>query len=144
MNTTMRRSAEITIALPAEDAMQLFTPEGERVWAPGWAPAYPAPDRAPEPGVVFTTSHHHDQTVWIMVDRDSDRIRYAHVADGMTAGTVAVDLLASGPQSTRVQVTYDLTALTPQGCAWLDAFSDRFSGEIAGWSTHIADAVAGR
>ncbi len=35
MPTTVSRSAEITISLPREQAMALFTPEGERRWPEG-------------------------------------------------------------------------------------------------------------
>ena len=43
----------------------------------------------------------------------------------MTAGTVAVDVLDSRDDTTRLRVTYDLTALTVAGEAWLAAFDDR-------------------
>jgi hypothetical protein len=32
----------VRVALPPERALRYFTPEGERAWAPGWDPAYPA------------------------------------------------------------------------------------------------------
>jgi hypothetical protein len=34
-------SGSLHVALPRERAAVLFTPEGERAWAPGWAPEYP-------------------------------------------------------------------------------------------------------
>ena len=38
MATTVRRAADITVGLPREQALALFTPEGERRWAEGPRP----------------------------------------------------------------------------------------------------------
>jgi hypothetical protein len=68
MSTTVRRATEIMVALPPEQAVALFTPEGERRWADGWDPHYPEPHRCEGPGAVFTTGHGGHQTTWIMVE----------------------------------------------------------------------------
>jgi hypothetical protein len=138
MSTTLIRAAEIAVDLPAEQAMELFTPEGERSWAGGWDPQYPQADRREGPGAVFTTGHGGHQTTWIMVDHGPASVRYARVTHGMTAGMVAVEVVGSGEHSTRVRVTYDLTALTTTGEAWLDAFDAGYDTEIGGWATEIS------
>jgi hypothetical protein len=140
-STLHRRSAPIAVALPREQAMALFTPDGERRWAEGWDPHYPEPSRREGPGTVFTTSHGGHETTWIMVDQRPESIRYARVVDGMTAGTIAVDVLRSRKDATEVSVTYDLTALTTAGETWLEAFSADYEHEIAAWSTEIAAAL---
>jgi hypothetical protein len=141
MTTTVLRATEITVGLPHAQAMALFTPEGERRWAEGWDPRYPEPDRREGPGAVFTTGYGGHQTTWIMVDHRPETVRYARVTEGMTAGTVAVDIVASREDSTRVRVTYDITALTPAGESWLDTFDADYESAIAGWSTEIAAAL---
>ena len=138
MRRTVLRAAEITVELPADQAMELFTSEGERRWVDGWDPQYPADDRREGPGMVFTTEHGGHQTTWVMVDQRPESVRYARVTQGMTAGTVAVDVVGSGEHSTRVRVTYDLTALSSAGESWLDAFDADYDTTIAGWSTEIA------
>ena len=143
MSTTLLRSAEITVGLPRERALALFTPEGERRWAHGWDPRYPQPDRREGPGAVFTTGHGGHLTTWIMVDHGPDGVRYARVTHGMTAGTVAVEVVGSREQSTQVRVTYDLTALSPAGETWLERFGADYATEIAGWGTEIAAALEG-
>ena len=140
MPITLRRSAEITVALPREQAISLFTAEGERRWAHGWSPQYPQPDRRDGPGAVFTTAHGSHETTWIMVDHGPDGVRYARVAHGMTAGTVAVDFVGSHNDATLLCVTYDLTALTAAGEAWLAEFEVGYDAEIASWAAHIATA----
>jgi hypothetical protein len=141
MSTTVLRATEITVDLPPQEAMELFTPEGERRWADGWDPQYLEPDRREGPGAVFTTGHGGHQTTWIMVDHGPTKVRYARVTHGMTAGTVAVEVIESGAHSTRVRVTYDLTALTSAGETWLEAFDADHDTAIGGWSTEIAAAV---
>jgi hypothetical protein len=141
MPTTLNRSAEITVGLPPDQAMALFTAEGERRWADGWDPRYPEPDRRDGPGAVFHTSHGSHQTTWIMVDDRPDGVRYARVTHGVIAGTVAVDVVTSDSDTTRVRVTYDLTALTPTGEAWLANLDANYGSEIASWATHIAAAL---
>jgi hypothetical protein len=141
MSTTAHRSIEIAVGLPPEQAMALFTPEGERLWADGWDPRYPEPDRREGPGAVFTTGHEGHQTTWIMVDQGPGNVRYARVTEGMTAGTVAVDVVGSSEGSTEVRVTYDLTSLTAAGDTWLDAFAAEYEASIGGWATEIAAAL---
>ena len=141
MRRTVLRAAEITVELPADQAMELFTPEGERRWVDGWDPQYPADDRREGPGMVFTTEHGGHQTTWVMVDQRPESVRYARVTQGMTAGTVAVDVVGSGEHSTRVRVTYDLTAVSGAGESWLEAFDADYDTAIGGWSTEIAAAL---
>ena len=138
MSRTVLRATEITVELPPEQAMGLFTPEGECRWADDWDPQYPEANRREGPGAVFTTGHGGHQTTWIMVDHGPGSVRYARVTQGMTAGTVAVDIVGSGADSTRVRVTYDLTALTSAGESWLEAFDADYDTAIRGWSTEIA------
>ena len=137
VSITVRRSAEITVALPLDQAIALFTAEGERRWAKGWNPHYPQPDRRDGRGAVFNTAHGSHETTWIMVDHRPDGVRYARVTHGMTAGTVAVDLVESHDDAPRLRVTYDLTALSTAGEAWLTVFDGEYDTAIASWATDI-------
>jgi hypothetical protein len=141
MSRTARRATEITVGLPPEQAIALFTPEGERRWADGWDPHYPDPHRREGPGAVFTTGPGGHQTTWIMVDHGPGSVRYARVTEGMTGGTVAVDVVGSSERSTQVRVTYDLTSLSPAGETWLEAFDADFDAAIRDWATEIAAAL---
>lgn len=141
MPATIRRAAEITVELPREQTMALFTPEGERRWAAGWDPQYPETSRREGPGTVFTTAHGDRHATWILVDQRPDSIRYARVVDGMTAGTVAVDVVGSVENATRVRVTYELTALTAAAESWLEHFDTDYDDAIASWATEIAAAL---
>ena len=121
-------SGSLHVALPPERAAALFTPEGERAWARGWTPDYPAGADGP----VFTT--HEGGTVWVALGD----LRYARVTPGIQAGTVAVRLAPDG-DGTRAEVTYDLTALSED--ADLAAFAAGFDAMLATWERDIAAAL---
>lgn len=141
MAKTIYRSTEISVELPPEEAMALFTADGERRWAEGWDPHYPEPGRREGAGAVFITEHGGHQTTWIMVDQRPEGVRYARVTDATSAGTVAVDVVGTRDGATQVRVTYDLTATTAAGEAWLDAFDAHYEAAIAEWATEIAAAL---
>ena len=81
------------------------------------------------------------RTTWIIVDQSPEAIRYARVVPGMTAGTIAVEILGSANGATRVRVTYDLTALTAAGSTWLEAFAEHYETGIGEWSDEIDAAL---
>ena len=88
----MTHSHTVRVPLPVERALHLFTPVGERAWAPGWDPVFPAGESGDgaAPGTVFLTG----ASTWVVVDRAPDRVRYARVTPGVRAGTVEVRLRA--------------------------------------------------
>jgi len=49
-----------------------------------------------------------------------------------------VTVIASEPTSTRVRVSYDLTALSPGGAQRLTAFAAGFAASISDWEAAIA------
>ncbi len=140
MTGTQRRLiGRIHVALPPGEAFRLFTPRGEQDWVHGWHPQFPAP--APddtEPGTVFETSAHGQNTIWLVTDRQpAKRISYARVTPGDQAGTVTVDISAAGHHS-EVDVTYQLTALTGSGRRKLGDFADRYPAFLQSWQDAIA------
>jgi hypothetical protein len=131
-------TGEIRVALAPEAAIELFTAEGERRWAgPDWNPTYPAGDD----DTVFVTEAHGHATVWVTVERSALVRCYARVAAGVDAGTVTVRCRPDDG-GTVAEVTYELTALTPDGDARLQHFSADYDGFLAGWERSIADALS--
>lgn len=144
MTSNETRSAEIFVALPLEDTMALFTPEGERSWADreGWDPHYPVPSRTEGEAAVFFTEQGARTTIWVMVDQEVDRVRYARATPGGLAGTVEVRAVSHSPSGTRVRVTYDLTALTDDAVDELRRFSADYDAYIETWAKDIAEQIA--
>lgn len=135
------RSHSFTLERPAAQAFALFTPEGERAWAKGWDPAYLHPqDGRAEAGMVFTTGHGGESTIWVMTRHDPSAgiVEYVRTTPGNRTGTVLVQCAALGPSATRVTVVYALTALSEDGnrkIRELDPASYR--DYIDGWKADI-------
>ena len=124
----------VPVPLPPDEAFDLFTPEGERAWVPGWEPRFPAGDDL-APGTTFLT---HEQTIWVIADRSPSSVRYARVTPGVHSGTVEVRVEAADG-GTRAQVSYDLTALGDP--AVLDRFASDFDAMLAEWERLIAASL---
>ncbi len=126
----MIHSHTLRVPVPADRALHLFTPVGERAWAPGWDPVFPAGEAGDgaAPGTVFLTG----ASTWIVIDREARRVRYARVTPGVRAGTVEVRLRPDGAE-TLADVTYVTTALA----------GAPFDPDLAHWEQAIAAAVAG-
>jgi hypothetical protein len=103
-----RDTVTITVPLPADEAMALFTARGERRWVEGWDPEFPAGEPSEEgEGTVFVTTADGRLTYWVVVAREADRIRYGRTTPGFAAGTVEVRRRLSDAGSTQVDVTYE-------------------------------------
>lgn len=135
------------VGVPPARALHLFTPVGERLWAEGWDPVFPAGEDGDggAAGTVFVTSHGdgHAETVWTVAERASDRIRYARTTPGHLSGIVDVCCCEEECDGTRVDVLYDLTALSPDGERALHEFCVGYDDYIDSWARDIAAVVAG-
>ena len=145
MTSRRQLTDRIRVALPPDQAFVLFTPLGERDWAAGWEPRFPAgtaDDSAP--GTVFETTAHGHTTTWIVRARQQGRhISYARVVPQVNAGTVDVTLEPADAGS-EVTVTYDLTALSDTGEQQLEMFAAGYTGYLRSWQDDIEAALARR
>jgi hypothetical protein len=123
-----------------EPALFLFSPRGEKLWADGWDPVFPAPAADDtEPGTVFETTHGPQRTTWVVCAREPGRsVRYARIAHGQNAGTVTVTL--DGPGAATVD--YDLTALSGEAAADLAGFAAHYPQFLQLWEQAIAAAAS--
>lgn len=81
--------------------------------------------------------------MWVMVEHHPNRVRYVRITPQVYAGTVTVSLVESGADDCRVEVTYDLTALSQHGASSLDRFGADYDTDIEGWATAINAATEG-
>jgi hypothetical protein len=130
------------LAVPAAQAIELFTPEGERLWAgDAWDPRYPVAlaDGATgaERGTVFVTRHGHAETVWVATANDGGSVTYARATPGATAGLVGVRCASADPETTTVEVTYELSSLTDAADVELDDFARGYEQFIASWKDEL-------
>jgi hypothetical protein len=124
----MKLTGTITVPLPPDQALTLFTPEGERAWVPHWNPHHHS-------DTVFTTDHGGTRTTWVVLAAEPHTVRYARVSDDR-AGTVEVRCHPHGDQ-TRGEVIYDLAPLDPHA---LDHFAAGYDAMLAEWERMIAEA----
>jgi len=137
----MTAEAGFELALRAQDALPLFTAEGERRWVPGWEPEFPGGDGV---GSVFVTRMGGTETVWVVVDYDPQRgiARYARQVAGVQAGLVEVRCTDGEEGRCAVRVRYSLTPLSDAAVAAVADFLDppRFAESIANWKRLIVAA----
>ena len=136
------RSHSFVAEIPAARAFRLFEPEGEKAWAQGWDPVYVHPaDGRTEQGMVFTTSHNTEDTIW-MVTRHEPRagiVEYARVTPGSRTATVLVQCAALDAARTRVTVIYVLTGLSEAGNAYVRKMDEAaYRDYIDSWRDAIA------
>ena len=67
----------VPVELPPERALHLFTPVGERLWAPGWEPELSGRGgrRRERAGTVFLTDADGARTHSVAVDRNAEAVR---------------------------------------------------------------------
>ena len=140
-----RLVGRLHVALAPAEAFALFTPLGERGWAHGWEPHFPTPvSDDTEPGTVFETDAHGQRTVWIVTGRERPRrIAYARLTPDSRAGTVSLALKPSGAH-TEVEVTYELTPLTPSAVPELQRFADGYAAYLESWERAISTSLSHR
>lgn len=137
------RTGQVDVPLPVGQALPLFTPEGERQWVPGWAPTYPAggiPDLAA--GVAFQTETEHGTANWVVSrwEPEAGRAAYVAVVAGFRATHVEIHVEPTVGGS-RVEVTYRMTALSPEADTHVQAFDAGYGAMMEGWARLIAGAL---
>ncbi len=139
---SISRTGTLDVACAPAQAFVYFTPDGERLWVPGFDPEYLHPLSGEQgPGAIFTTTHGGEDTLWMVVrfSPDDGVAEYTRVTPGSRRGTVRVSLEARGHGSTRATVSYALTALSDAGDGILASMTERaFAAMLADWQGRIA------
>ena len=137
----IERRGEFVLEMPVDRALRLFEPEGERSWAEGWNPTYLAPaEGRTERGMVFTTGHGDEATLWLMTryEPEAGVVEYVRATPGSRIGTVLVRCTAEGAARTRVSVAYCLTALSEAGNRVLAELDEAaYAAYIDSWAQAI-------
>jgi len=142
------QTGHFDLALPAEQAFPLFSPEGERFWVEGWDPN---PVDPADKGVrwssntVFTLDHQGEHSTWwiVEVDRGAHKADYVYVVTGSRAVRVTVKVTAQDANHCRVEVIYRMTALTPTGAKYVSEATDaQMIHKMLHWKQSIEEALA--
>ena len=139
------RSASFVLALPAREAFELFTPEGEKAWAEGWDPEYLHPrDGRIEQGMVFRTGTHGEHAVWTVARLEPPSlVEYVRCTPASRTAIVTVRCAPLGRHRCEVTVRYALTGLADPGNAWIRSMDERrYADFIRSWHAQIEAMLA--
>lgn len=109
---------QVLVRAGLDEAFELFSPEGERWWVPGWDPEYLHPaDGAWERGQLFRTREESGEAVWVVsgLDRSGHRSEYHRVEPGHWVARVEVGCRAAQDGATEVTVAYSFFGLSEAG-----------------------------
>ena len=141
MSVHIELTGRVEVAAAPAAAFEFFTPEGERLWVPGWEPEYLHPaDGGLAQGLAFRTLHGGEMTLWLVsrYDRAAGALEYVRVTPGSRMGTVSVQLsAAAGGDTTVASISYRLTSLSPEGDRALESFATGFTEMLAEWERRI-------
>jgi hypothetical protein len=131
---------------PWERVAPLFGADRERLWAPGWDPAFVWPELALDrEGMVFQLAHGAKNAVWVNTcfDLAARRIQYVYFIPETMVAVITLRLTAQ-QRATQVEVTYERTALDAKanGLVRNMAAQDALAGPR--WGRQINDHLASR
>lgn len=132
----VRHSYTQSLAAPPAEVFPLLCPVRECEWVPGWRPDWVLSESGvAEPGCVFQSPGEEEGTgpaVWVISRHDAaeHRLEMVKVIPGHTVTRLELALAADGAGGTRAMVSYEFTALSPDGeafvrqrtAAWYEGF----------------------
>ena len=133
------------MAVPIEDLFPLFSPEGEKYWAPGWDFVnVMGTTELSEDYVFLTKTHDHGTTdaIWIVkrYDPESHYMQYYKIEPEDKIGVVTVKCTELEAERTKVQVTYKYLALSETGESFISGFSESvYEAFIGEWQTLLSN-----
>lgn len=134
---------EISLPLPAEEAFPLFTPKGEELWVPDWAPEYISPASGEVcKEMIFATGSGDEATLWACLEwQPAERhVRYLRTTPGSRMAFVDVTCKPDGAARTTACVSYSYVPLSERGRAFVAAITpESFAAGIEEWATLIRE-----
>ena len=129
------------IAVSVSRLFPLFSPEGEKLWVPGWDyDNVMGTIELYEDYVFMTFNHDHGSTeaVWIVkrFDPESYFVQFYKVEPADKIGVITVQCKELEPEKTGVQVTYKYIPLSVSGEMFVSTFTEvSYRKFIDDWQT---------
>lgn len=139
MLTTVEHTTGFTLPYPAEEVFPLFTPEGEKLWAPGWDYHNLMGTNVLSEDYVFLTANHDHaaaDAIWLVKHYSPEEglVAYFRVEPGDKVGVVTVRCSSINGEGTQVEVTYRYIPLSHKGQIFVDGYTQEAHREfIAQW-----------
>jgi len=138
-------SEEFSLEADIATVFPLFSPEGEKLWAPGWSYTNLLGSTELQPDYVFLTdTHDHKsaQAIWIVSDYDPDKhyVSYYKVEPDQKVGKIVVECFEQSQTSTLVKITYKYIGLSDSGNRFVAGFTKEAYTEFIGvWRSLLHD-----
>ena len=123
----------------AEPSMvhSLICPVKEAEWLDGWDyNLIYSQSGVAEPGCVFTSMSAGEETIWMITKRDDEAFEteFARVTPGSRVAVVSIRIENGNHQTSRVYISYSITALTAAGNQVIDSFTqENFDKDMQFW-----------
>ena len=140
---SVSHTATFAISRPVQAVFPLFTPEGEKLWAPDWDyDNLVGTDPLDEDHLFLTRSHDHAarEAIWIVkrYTPERHRVRYYKIEPGEKVGIVEVACAALSSASTEVRVAYRYVGLSEKGNRFVERFTKKdYEAFIEEWKRLI-------
>jgi len=132
---------EFVADAPIEIVAPLFGADRERVWVPGWAPAFVWPAEAKDQeGMVFTVAHGHKTAIWMNTSFEpiNGRVQYAYVIPDIMVTVITLKVTPE-EKRTHVSVEYNRTALNTDANDHVQQLADQDGRSGPEWGKQIND-----
>lgn len=128
-------TSEFELEQPVDVVFPLFTPEGERLWAPGWEYENIMDTTNLHENYVFLTkTHDHaaSEAIWIVKKYEPEihSLQYYKVEPQEKLGVVTVKCSQLVENKTGVQVSYTYIGLSESGNKFIKGFSENHYKEF--------------
>jgi hypothetical protein len=137
--SSVKHGAGFDIPRPVEEVFPLFSPEGEKRWAPNWDyKNIMGTTELSEDYVFLTRSHDHASAdaIWLVKRYVPSEwfIQFYRVEPEDKVGVVTVRCSSISEQTTYVEVTYQYIPLSEKGRKFIDGFTvETFERFIDEW-----------
>jgi hypothetical protein len=137
---------QITADASVGAVFPLFSPQGERLWVPGWDPEilHPAGNDWRE-GQVFRTREEMGEAIWVItrLDQAQHRVEYHRVEPGRYVAHIAVGCKELPGRRTQVSTAYSFVGLSEVGNQDIAAMTqEAYDAKMSRWSTWVNQHLA--
>jgi hypothetical protein len=140
----VKHTAAFEITQPIKKVFPLFSPEGEKLWVPGWDyENILGTTDLHEDYVFLTKNHDHASTeaIWLVkrYEPESYLVQFYKVETGEKIGVITVQCTEVSEVRTKIQVTYEYIGLSEKGNEFISKFSaSEYKDFIGEWEKLLA------
>lgn len=142
---SVKHSEKFSIDQPIELLFPLFSPEGEKLWVPGWDfENIMGSNDLHEDYIFLTKNHDHPktETIWLLkrFEPELHFIQLYKIDPEEKVGIVTVECTRINDNLVEVEVTYEYKGLSDKGNAFIDDFTSAHYKKYIGKWKNLLDS----